>query len=223
MFGTFVEIGLRDITNNMRLDMRPFIKCTTFAFINLTNFFIEHKDIAGQILQDAFNLVHKGVLYAPTPLTAYPIGEIETAFRTMQRGKHRGKLVLSYPEGALAKVYCRARDALKLDPTATYLIVGGLGGLGRSLAREFVTCGAQHIAFLSRSGAAGIENSSLIEEISARGARVKAYSADVADKSSFLMAMEKCSRELPPVRGVVQVSRSKPKPTFTRYSHRRKF
>lgn len=206
MFGTFVEIGLRDITNNMRLDMRPFIKCTTFAFINLTNFFDDHKDIAGKILQDMFDLVHKGVLYAPSPLTAYPVGEIESAFRTMQRGKHRGKLALSYPDGAQAKVYRRAKDALKLDQGATYLIVGGLGGLGRSLAREFVACGAQNIAFLSRSGAAGAEAQSLVEELSARGAQVKAYRADVADEASFLAAMEQCSRELPPVRGVVQVS-----------------
>ena len=205
MFGTFVEIGLRDITNNMRLDMRPFIKCTTFAFINLTNFFDDHKDIASQILQDTFDLVHKGVLYAPSPLTAYPVGEIETAFRTMQRGKHRGKLALSYPEGAQAKVYRRAKDALKLDPSATYLIVGGLGGLGRSLAREFVACGAQNIAFLSRSGAASTEARLVVEELSARGAKVKAYRADVADETSFLAAMEQCSSELPPIRGVVQM------------------
>ncbi|KAJ0122144.1 reducing polyketide synthase [Diaporthe amygdali] len=206
MFGTFVEIGLRDITNNMRLDMRPFIKCTTFAFINLTNFFDDHKDIAGQILQDTFDLVHKGVLYAPSPLTAYPVGEIESAFRTMQRGKHRGKLALSFPDGAQAKVYRRAKDALKLDSRATYLIVGGLGGLGRSLAREFVACGAQHIAFISRSGAASAEAREVVEELSARGALVRTYRADVADEASFLAAMEQCSRELPPIRGVVQMA-----------------
>jgi hypothetical protein len=206
MFGTFVEIGLRDITNNMRLDMRPFMKCTTFAFINLTNFFDDHKDIAGKILQDTFDLVHKGVLYAPSPLTAYPVGEIESAFRTMQRGKHRGKLALSYPDGAQAKVYRRAQDALKLDSKATYLIVGGLGGLGRSLAREFVACGAKNIAFLSRSGATNPEAHSTIEELSARGVQVVAYRADVANEASFLAAMDQCSRELPPVRGVIQVS-----------------
>lgn len=204
-FGTFVEIGLRDITQNMRLDMRPFMKCTTFAFINLSNLF-EDKDIAGQILQETFALVQKGILYAPSPLTAYPISEIETAFRTMQRGKHRGKLVLSYPEGAKGKVYRRARDALKLDSGATYLIVGGLGGLGRSLAREFVACGARNIAFLSRSGATSPEARLVIEELSGCGAQVKAYGADISDETSFLAAMKQCSNELPPVRGVIQMA-----------------
>lgn len=206
MFGTFVEIGLRDITNNMRLDMRPFIKCTTFVFINLTNFFEDHKDIASQILQDTFDLVHKGVLYAPSPLTVYPASEIETAFRTMQRGQHRGKLAISYPEDVQAKVYRRAKDIFKLDPNATYLIVGGLGGLGRSLAYEFVACGAQNIAFLSRSGAANTEARHVVEKLSADGAQIKVYCADVADETSFLAAMEQCSLELPPIQGVVQMA-----------------
>ncbi|KAK0728741.1 phenolpthiocerol synthesis polyketide synthase ppsB [Lasiosphaeria miniovina] len=210
MFGTFVEIGLRDITDNMRLDMRPFIKCTTFAFINLTNFFDDHKDVASRILQDTFDLVHRGVLYAPSPLTAYPVGELEAAFRTMQRGKHRGKLALSYGDGAEAKVHRRARDALALDPAATYLIVGGLGGLGRSLAREFVACGARHVAFLSRSGADGSpEARQTVDELSAAAGgavTVRALRGDVADEASFRAAMAQCERELPPVRGVVQMA-----------------
>jgi zearalenone synthase (highly reducing iterative type I polyketide synthase) len=52
-FGTFVEIGLRDITNNMRLDMRPFSQSTTFAFINIANFFCaEGLDALGNILSE---------------------------------------------------------------------------------------------------------------------------------------------------------------------------
>jgi zearalenone synthase (highly reducing iterative type I polyketide synthase) len=206
MFGTFVEIGLRDITNNMRLDMRPFIKCTTFTFINLSNFFESHKDIASQILQDTFNLVHKGVLKAPSPLTAYPVGEMESAFRTMQRGKHRGKLALSFPKATPVKVYRRAKDSLKLEPEATYLIVGGLGGLGRSLAREMVASGARNIAFVSRSGAASDGARQIIEELSSQGALAKAYRANIADEVSFLAAMEQCSCDLPPIRGVVQMA-----------------
>jgi len=204
--GTFVEIGLRDITNNMRLDMRPFIKCTTFAFINLSDFYDYHPDISMQLLEDTFDLVHKGVLYAPWPLTVCPVGEIEKAFRTMQRGQHRGKLALSFPDDAQAKVYRHARDSLKMDSNATYLIVGGLGGLGRSIAREFVASGAQHIAFISRSGDSSAEAQSVLEELSSRGAQAKAYRADVSDEASFLAAMEQCSHDMPPVKGVLQMA-----------------
>ncbi|KAK2786787.1 Highly reducing polyketide synthase curS1 [Onygenales sp. PD_12] len=206
-FGTFVEIGLRDITNNMRLDMRPFSGSTTFAFINIANFFhAEGLDVLGQILSDAFALVHKGVLGAAYPLTVYPVAELETAFRTMQQGRHRGKLVLSFGENAQAPVLCKAQDSLRLNPNATYLFVGGLGGLGRSLAREFVACGARHIAFVSRSGDSSAEAKATIQELATRGAVVKAYRADIADETAFLSAMQQCTTDLPPIAGVLQMA-----------------
>lgn len=71
----------------------------------------------------------------------------------MQQGRHRGKLVLSFNEDKVeAPVLCKAKDSLKLDSEATYLLVGGLGGLGRSLAMELIASGCQHLAFISRSG-----------------------------------------------------------------------
>lgn len=206
-FGTFVEIGLRDITNNMRLDMRPFSRSTTFAFINIANFFHAEGLVAlGQILSDAFALVHKGVLRAAYPMTVYPVAEMETAFRTMQQGKHRGKLVLSFGDNAQAPVLCKAQDALRLNPNATYLFVGGLGGLGRSLAREFVACGAKYIAFISRSGDSSAEAKATIQELTTLGAVVKTYRADIADENAFLSAMQQCTTDLPPIVGVLQMA-----------------
>ncbi|CAG8887928.1 unnamed protein product [Penicillium egyptiacum] len=206
-FGTFVEIGLRDITNNMRLDMRPFSRSTTFAFINIANFFdAEGLDALGQILSDAFALVHKGVLGAAYPLTVYPVAELETAFRTMQQGKHRGKLVLSFGDDAQAPVLCTAKNSLSLNPNSTYLFVGGLGGLGRSLAREFVASGARHIAFISRSGDSSADAKATVQDLTTFGAVVKAYRADVADEPAFLSAMQQCATDLPPIAGVVQMA-----------------
>ncbi|KAI2478999.1 Polyketide synthase module protein [Pyrenophora tritici-repentis] len=206
-FGTFVEIGLRDITNNMRLDMRPFSQSTTFAFINIANFFCaEGLDTLGNIISDTFALVHRGVLRSAYPLTVYPVSELGTAFRTMQQGKHRGKLVLSFEENAQAPVLCKSKDALRLNPDATYLFVGGLGGLGRSLAREFIACGARHIAFVSRSGNAGEKAKATIDDLTALGAVVKAYQADITDEDAFLSTMQQCAADLPPIAGVLQMA-----------------
>ncbi|KAK4446921.1 reducing polyketide synthase rads1 [Podospora aff. communis PSN243] len=206
-FGTFVEIGLRDITDNMRLDMRPFAKSTTFSFINMVTFLQENPGALGEILSDVFKLLAEGILRPAQPLTVYPVGRVEEAFRTMQQGKHLGKMILSFTaDDGRAPILHRARDSLKLDPAATYLIVGGLGGLGRSLAMEFAASGARHIAFLSRSGDTKPEAKAVIEQLAARGVQARIYRADVADEVSFLRAMDDCSRELPPVKGVVQMA-----------------
>lgn len=206
-FGTFVEIGLRDITGNTRLDMKPFMQNTTFTFFNLLLVMEHLPDEMAEIVTNVYDLVHQGVLYAPTVLTTYPVGAMEDAFRLMQSGRHLGKLVLTMGAEPQAPVLHKASNSLKLDPNATYLLVGGLGGLGRSLAGMFIDSGARHIAFVSRSGDAGAEAKKTMEALSARhGVSVKAYKADMADLSSFETAMTQCGNELPPIKGVVQMA-----------------
>jgi NAD(P)-dependent dehydrogenase (short-subunit alcohol dehydrogenase family) len=122
----------------------------------------------------------------------------------MQQGKHRGKIVLSFSEEdkVKASVLCKAKDSLKLDSEATYLFIDGLG---RSLAREFVASGARHIAFVSRSGDKP-EAKAIVDELAAHGAQVKVFCGDVADQVSFLAAMEQCSQQLAPIKGVIQMA-----------------
>lgn len=206
-FGTFVEIGLRDITGNTRLDMKPFMQNTTFTFFNLLLVMEHLPDEMAEIVTNVYDLVHKGVLYAPTVLTTYPLGAMEDAFRLMQSGRHLGKLVLTMGAEPQAPVLHKASNSLKLDPNATYLLVGGLGGLGRSLAGMFIDSGARNIAFVSRSGDSGAEAKKTMEALASRpGVNVKAYKADMADLASFEAAMAQCNSELPPVKGVVQMA-----------------
>ncbi|KAK1573272.1 KR domain-containing protein [Colletotrichum navitas] len=206
-FGTFVEIGLRDITENTRLDMRHFAKSTTFTFINMVTFLQENPNALGEILDEVFGLFSKGILKPACPMTVYPIGRVEDAFHVMQQGKHMGKIVLSYSQDdGRAPVLCKAKTSLQLDPAVTYLIVGGLGGLGRSLATELVASGARNIAFISRSGDRKPDAKVTVDRLVSRGANVRVYRADVSDEAAFLAAMDRCAEDLPPVRGVIQMA-----------------
>lgn len=202
-FGTFVELGLRDITNNAQLDMRPFKKNATFTFCDLFNNDVE--DI-GEAMGEVLELVSQGHLSVASPLQAYRVGQVEEVFRLMQQGKHLGKAVLSFTGDTRAPVLHRAKDSFQLVPTATYLLVGGMGGLGRSLARNFAATGARNIAFISRSGDTTAEAKALIAELGSQGVTVRAYRSDISSAASFLDAMEQCSRDLPPVKGVVQLA-----------------
>lgn len=190
----------------MRLDMRPFRKSTSFTFINNQTLFDEDPDTFFDIFYKSFDLITKGILRAPSPVIAYPICQAEEAFRIMQQGKHRGKLVLTFADDAKAPILHKAEDSLKLNPDATYLLVGGLGGLGRSLAKHFVASGARNIAFISRSGATAPDAITVLDELATKGARVKAYRTDISDADSFIATMEQCTRDLPPIKGVIQMA-----------------
>jgi NADPH:quinone reductase-like Zn-dependent oxidoreductase len=94
-FGTFVEIGLKDILGHNELDMLPFLQNTSFACVNLDHM-IQNPSLVARATDGAFDFIRKGITRVVSPLTAYPITQVEKAFRLMQAGNDIGKMVLSF-------------------------------------------------------------------------------------------------------------------------------
>lgn len=95
------------------------------------------------------------------------------------------------------------RETVSFSADASYLIVGGLGGIGRSVARWAVDHGAKHLILLSRSAATGPHSQALREELTALGANVATRNCDAADMNSLKSVLSECQKTMPPVRGVV--------------------
>ncbi|KIA76017.1 polyketide synthase [Aspergillus ustus] len=203
-FGVFVEIGMKDILSNSGLDMLPFKKHATFCFFNLENIATINPQLIDEIGEGVFDLLRQGALKPVFPVTVYPVSEMETAFRVMQAGRHQGKLVLSYSPEDVVPILRRADDALRLDPNATYVLVGGFGGLGRSLIRMFAASGARHLAVFSRSGAASAAAQACVEETEKLGTQVQVYQCDVSNREAVKEAVEHIQSHLPPIKGVIQ-------------------
>lgn len=95
----------------------------------------------------------------------------------------------------------------QLDPNASYLISGGLGGLGRSIARWMATRGARHLILLSRSGLRAPAAQALANELGQLGVRVAAPPCDVSDADALKSALAQCADEgMPPIKGCVQAA-----------------
>lgn len=98
-------------------------------------------------------------------------------------------------------------QSYNLDPNASYLIAGGLGGLGRSIARWMVSRGAMNLILLSRSGGSSETASAFLKELREQGVIVEAPPCNVADTIAVQAALKHCaSRDMPPVKGCVQGS-----------------
>ncbi|KAE8554287.1 hypothetical protein TMatcc_006203 [Talaromyces marneffei ATCC 18224] len=203
-FGVFVEIGMKDILSNTGLDMLPFKKHATFCFFNLENIATINPKLIEEIGLGVFGLLEQGFLKPVAPVTAYPVSQMESAFRLMQAGRHQGKLVLSYSPEDVVPMLRRADDALRLNPDATYVLIGGFGGLGRSLLRMFAASGARHLAVFSRSGVASAAAKACVAELEQLGTRVQVYQCDVSSPSAVKDAVEHIEENLPPIKGVIQ-------------------
>lgn len=203
-FGTFLEIGIKDILNNTELDMLPFLQDATFAFFNLNHIEKARPNIMASIIEGAFDFQRRGISQPITPMVVYPISEIENAFRLMQAGKHVGKIALTFGDNNVVSLLNEYTDPFRVDQNAVYLLVGGLGGLGRSISTMLVDHGARKLCFLSRSGGSSAEAQKLLQDLRARQVQVQAYACDIADEQATAKAVTCCSVELGPVRGVIQ-------------------
>ena len=208
-FGYFIEIGLRDILANTGLDMSPFQQDATFTFFNLNHLEQSRPDILATIVEGAFDFFRRGISTPVEPLNSYPISEVETALRLMQSGKYLGKLVFTWGDDDVVPVVQPPRSTLKFDPEAAYVLVGGLGGLGRSLSMKMVSLGARKICFFSRSGAKSAAAKELVDDLEKLNVKVQALVCDVADDSAVEASIAKCTQELGTIRGIFQCKKSK--------------
>ena len=106
------------------------------------------------------------------PYVAYDVRHLPAALKHMANGRHVGKQVVQLPR--------------RLEPTGTVLITGGVGELGRELARHLVDRhGVRHLLLTSRRGLETPGAPELVAALQALGAQtVQVVSCDVSDRGS---------------------------------------
>ena len=93
-------------------------------------------------------------------------------------------------------------EAIVVRSEATYLITGGLGGLGLLMAQWLVSRGARHLALMGRGGASEAAKGTL-KELEQAGAQIEVIQGDVSRFEHIGQAFEQIQRALPPLRGVI--------------------
>ena len=94
----------------------------------------------------------------------------------------------------------------QFDPCASYLLIGGFGGIGRSVVRWMLTRGAKNFIFLSRSGASSVPAKQLCADLLDAGCGVSDTVCDVTDAAAVENALQQCGKSMPPIRGCLQCS-----------------
>lgn len=98
------------------------------------------------------------------------------------------------------------KPSFHINADGSYLIAGGLGGLGRTISRWLVERGAKNLILLSRSGAKCEASVVFLLELEQLGVNVAAPPCDVTDIASLKTVLEQCAKDMPPIKGCVQGS-----------------
>ncbi|KAI3316791.1 reducing type I polyketide synthase [Xylariaceae sp. AK1471] len=201
--GRFVEIGKRDIHENKSLEMEPFRRALSFIHVDVVQLADHKGTIVQRILQQIVRMLDQNIIQNISPIKAYPLAEVGRAFRTMQAGDHIGKLVLVPTASDMIKA-TRPRELALLHPEATYMVVGGLTGIGTSVAKLLVDRKAKTLLLVSRNATSRPEAISMTNEFATLGCRVVVKNCDVGNMSALRALVDECYKAgMPAIKGIV--------------------
>jgi len=203
-YGRFLEIGKRDIHQNLQLGLLPFQSGLSFSHVDLARMIRELPRVIGELLREILQRVSAGEL-TPLMATVFPVSQVGDAFRYMAQGTHVGKIVLSFDDPELGSAVIPSDSAALVEPEGSYLITGGLGGLGLATAEWLVEQGARSLVLVGRS--APTESALLaVEALRARGVDVLVRARDVSRREEVRQLIEEVSRACGPLRGIVHAA-----------------
>jgi NAD(P)-dependent dehydrogenase (short-subunit alcohol dehydrogenase family)/acyl carrier protein len=137
----------------------------------------------------------------PLEYCVFELSDTVHALRRMVRAEHTGKLVIK-PPGDAAE---HTRDNLHFKADATYLVTGGLGGLGLELAQWLVDRGARSLLLVGRSEPSE-QAQSKIQALLRTGARVECRKCDISKSQEVKALVASAAEQFPPLGGVFHLA-----------------
>ena len=187
--GRFVEMARRDILSEEEMAaVRPDV---SYAILELD--VLKKTDPAGVgvVLRDVMARLSSGEL-SPIIHSRWPLAEAGTALDFMRSARHVGKIVLTPPP--------LARGQLRQD--RSYLVTGGLGGIGCAVAEWLADHGAGTIVLNGRRDP-DPEAEEAIAALRERGVSVEVELADVTDTAAIDAMLARMDAKYPPLGGVI--------------------
>ena len=206
--GRFVEIGKRDVYANTRMGLYPFRRNLTFHYVDLGLMAKSQPKRFGDLLGKVYRNVAAGKLPLPHR-TLYSLSDAAEAIRVMGAAQHTGKLVLEVPQTGQSNVVVQPEQAKIFRPDSSYIVTGGLGGLGLFLAEKMASpasgFGCGRIVLSSRSEPTK-KALGTIELIRAMGGDIVVECGDIAAPGTAERLVAAATATGLPLRGVLHAA-----------------
>lgn len=196
-FGRFLEIGKKDIYENSNLKMDIFKESISYTFFDLHKMLNERPELVRGYLEGVMHHFSNGD-YKPIPKTVFAASDFLEGFNKMARGQHVGKIVFDMNDPAL--MIEPVKRIFSAD--GTYMVTGGMGGLGFALVKWMCTKGASNIVLTGRN----MPDAEMKNEIDALTANKKIniniLTGDISNRQDVDSILQKIRTTMPPLKGV---------------------
>lgn len=187
--GIFIEIGKRDIwTPEQFAERKP---SAQYHIVDLADQVAREPDRVSLIFLEVMKLVSTGDL-APLPIQPFSYSQAPAAFRHMAQALQTGKIIVT-------------QHAYQLRSNASYLITGGLAGLGLLTAQHLASRGARQLVLVGRSAPSQAAQTA-VADLRANGVQVEIVRADISKAAEVQQVLDVIRQKLPPLRGIIHAA-----------------
>ncbi|KAH8805416.1 hypothetical protein F5884DRAFT_846143 [Xylogone sp. PMI_703] len=206
-WGMMVEIGKRDLLGAGKLDMEVFLANRSYSCVDMDQMRSERPHMVDRLLSTMMDFFREGHIQPVRLAKVSSAPALQDTFRYMQQGSHIGKIVIELRDSdgraQLGKVETVREKLVQLDSSASYLLIGGLGGLGRSISIWMVQHGARNLTFLSRNAGLGKHDKDFVCELESMNCTVQLVHGSVTDVEDVALAVDGVAA---PLKGIIQMS-----------------
>ncbi|KAF2638710.1 polyketide synthase PksD [Massarina eburnea CBS 473.64] len=208
-YGRFIELGKADIKSRAQLPMECFLNNVTFTAIDVVHLATHRPQIGERVFREVMELARRRAIRSPQPMHIFGVNKVEEAFRYIQSGRNTGRTIISIQEEAIVQKRLLQHKTWLFNPNATYLIAGGMGGIGRAMMKWLAFRGAKHIIVPSRSSRSAATMQAAmetVEQLRKQGIQVAIPRCDVSSAESLRNILDDCAKTMPPVRGCINAA-----------------
>ncbi|PQE15785.1 polyketide synthase protein [Rutstroemia sp. NJR-2017a BBW] len=209
-FGRIVDINLNHTTDRTQLFTQR--EPTTATALNTSRASVDMIDLlnkkprmAQKTFQEAIKFLFEDAKLKPSQsLQVMGPDEVIAAFGPNYTTWDQK--VIELKPGTTLKANIRTTASYSFAADATYVIAGGLGGLGRIIAQWMAKRGAKNLMLLSRSGAVSPAAKALVTELQMQGVTVVTPKLDISHLNNLKHTLEIYAKSMPPIRGCIQAT-----------------
>jgi NADPH:quinone reductase-like Zn-dependent oxidoreductase/malonyl CoA-acyl carrier protein transacylase len=199
-FGRFVR-------DNTKGHSKTGLSCSTgnaaFYSFDLYTLAKSKPRVLGRMMREISRSLKHRILRPVEPSRILSLSDVSQAYKLTRSDPSCGTIVVvPHPEDVVRKTpSTKVVELFKSD--ATYVLIGGTGGLGRGMTRWMASKGARHIVLLSRRGAVTGPVKRLVDDLTPLGVNIFVHSCDVVKREDVDRLLQSDLVGLPPIKGVI--------------------
>lgn len=197
LFGRCLDLAPGDAQAGAETGRLRLPKNSTWHSIDLAGFEMDAADLYQQVLQEVGARLENGHYIGMPQRLATP----DTLLEALRSRSHQ-PVVLHLPQAERAAA---SGEREYLRSVASYLITGGLGGLGLNVARKLAEQGARHLVLVGRR-APSLATLDTLAEIEQLGAQVSTFKVDIGNAAEVGALIKTLDDTVPPIRGVIHAA-----------------